>query len=50
MELEARHETVETLAEKTGISFGIWEQVLTGARINNDLAIASVLAKSLDEL
>jgi len=39
-ELEARGETVETLADKTGIFWGIWEQVLTGARIDNDLAIA----------
>jgi plasmid maintenance system antidote protein VapI len=39
-ELEARNETVETLADKTGIFWGIWEQVLTGARIDNDLAIA----------
>lgn len=40
MELEAREETVESLAEKTGLPWEAWQQVLDGGRINEYLAIA----------
>lgn len=39
-ELEARSETVESLEDKTGIDWGIWEQVRLGARIDDTLAHA----------
>ena len=39
-ELDVRNETVHTLEAKTGIEWGIWEQVRTGAIIDDTLAHA----------
>lgn len=40
MEMEARDETPETLAKKTGIYAEIWQRTLEGCEIDESLAIA----------
>ena len=39
-EMDSRNETVESLEDKTGIPWGIWEQVRLGGRIDDVLAHA----------